>query len=105
LAGAADRPFDTWSQYLGGADSSQYSSLKQINKTNVAKLEVAWTYPAGDGTLMFDPIVVDGVMYVLTDRSTIAALDAATGKEIWSHPNTGAVGQRGLNYWESKERF
>jgi quinoprotein glucose dehydrogenase len=54
---------------------------------------------------MFDPIVVDGVMYVLTDRSTIAALDAATGKEIWSHPNTGAVGQRGLNYWESKERF
>jgi len=46
-AWAAKRPFTTWSQYLGGADSSQYSALKQINKSNVAKLEVAWTYPTG----------------------------------------------------------
>jgi quinoprotein glucose dehydrogenase len=59
LACAADRPFDTWRQYLGGADSSQYSSLRQINKTNVNQLEVVWTYPAGPGTLVFDPIVVD----------------------------------------------
>ena len=44
---AADRSFATWSQYLGGADSSQYSSLKQINKSNVKQLEVAWTYPTG----------------------------------------------------------
>jgi glucose dehydrogenase len=103
FACAADGPFDTWSQYLGGADSSQYSSLKQINKTNVKQLEVVWTYPAGPGTLVFDPIVVDGVMYVLINRNSIVALDAATGKEIWSHPNTGAVGQRGLNYWASKD--
>src|ERR1700732_4275539 len=78
-AGAADRPLDTWRQYLGGADSSQYSSLKQINKTNVKQLEVAWTYPAGPGTLLFDPIVVDGVMYVLVNRNSIVALDAGTG--------------------------
>ena len=98
------RPFTTWSQYLGGADSSQYSSLKQINKSNVAKLEVAWTYPTGPGTFVFDPVVVDGVMYVLKQNNTIAALDAATGKELWIHPNTGAVGTRGMNYWESKDR-
>jgi len=86
------RPFTTWSEYLGGADSSQYSSLKQINKSNVTKLEVAWTYPTGPGTFVFDPVVVDGVMYVLKQSNTIAALDAATGKELWTHPNTGAVG-------------
>jgi glucose dehydrogenase len=103
-AWAAERPFTTWSQYLGGPDSSQYSALKQINKSNVTKLEVAWSYPTGQGTFVFDPIVVDGVLYVLKQNNAIAALDAATGKELWVHPNTGAVGTRGMNYWESKDR-
>ena len=44
------RSFKTWSQYLGGADSSQYSALDQINKSNVARLEVAWTYSTADAT-------------------------------------------------------
>ena len=35
-----DRSFKTWSQYLGGADSSQYSSLDQINKSTVSRLDV-----------------------------------------------------------------
>src|ERR1043166_5818136 len=78
LAGvAAERSFSTWSQYLGGADSSQYSSLRQINKSNVKQLEVAWTYPTGMGTFTFDPIVIDGVMYVLSQGNAIVALDAA----------------------------
>ena len=102
-AQAADRPFETWRQYLGGADSSQYSSLKQVNKANVNKLEVAWTYRVGTGNLLFNPTVVDGTMYVVSTRNAIVALDAATGKEIWSHPNTGAVGSHGINFWESKD--
>lgn len=101
---AADRSFATWSQYLGGADSSQYSSLKQINKSNVKQLEVAWTYPTGPGTYTFNPLIVDGVMYVLAQSNAVVALDAATGKELWVHPNTGAVGARGMNYWESADR-
>ena len=104
LASPADRSFATWSQYLGGADSSQYSSLKQINKSNVKRLEVAWMYPTGPGTYTFDPMVVDGVMYVLAQKNAIVALDAATGKELWVHPNVGAVGARGMNYWESKDK-
>ena len=96
LASAAERSFATWSQYLGGADSSQYSSLKQINKSNVKQLEVAWTYSTGErGNYTFDPIVVDGVMYVLAQNNSFVALDAATGKELWVHPNMGAVGTRG----------
>ena len=101
---AAERSFSTWSQYLGGADSSQYSSLRQINKSNVKQLETAWTYPTGPGTFIFDPIVIDGAMYVLSQSNSIMALDAATGKEIWTHSNTGAVGTRGMNYWENKDR-
>ncbi len=103
LAPAAEKSFSTWNQYLGGADSSQYSSLKQINKSNVRQLEVAWTYPTGPGTFVFNPIVVDGVMYALAQNNTLVALDASTGKEVWTHPNSGAVGTRGINYWESKD--
>jgi len=103
LAPAAER-FTTWSQYLGGDDSSQYSSLNRINRSNVRQLEVAWTYPTGPGTYTFNPVVVDGVMYVLAHNNTLVALDAATGKELWTHANTGPVGTRGINYWESKDR-
>src|SRR5262245_34576489 len=105
---AADRSFDTWSQYLGGADSSQYSSVKQINKTNVKQLQVSWTYQTGGGSLLFDPLVVDGTMYIAkagpTGTSVIVALDGATGKELWTHTNQGGVATRGMNYWESKDR-
>jgi quinoprotein glucose dehydrogenase len=101
---ADDKPHTTWAEYLGGGDSNQYSALKQINKSNVKQLDVAWTYPAGEGTLRFNPIVVDGVMYVLGANRSIVALDAATGKELWTHRNEGAVGDRGMNYWESKDR-
>ncbi len=105
VSAADERSFATWSEYLGGPDSAQYSSLKQINKSNVKQLEVAWTYSiAGRGTFVFDPIVIDGVMYVLAENNSVVALDAATGKEQWVHPNTGAVGTRGMNYWESKDR-
>jgi glucose dehydrogenase len=105
VSAADERSFSTWSEYLGGADSAQYSSLKQVNKSNVKQLEVAWTYPvAGRGAVVFGPIVIEGVMYVLGQNNSIVALEAATGKELWVHPNTGAVGTRGMNYWESKDR-
>ena len=123
VSAADERSFATWTQYLGGSDSAQYSSLKQITKANVKQLEMVWSYPTGNGTFIFDPIVVDGVMYVLKAGTpppnappaqpggrgpqagtAIAALDAATGKEIWVHPNMGGIGARGMNYWESKDR-
>src|SRR4051812_48475025 len=79
----------TWSDYGGGSDASQYSALKQITRTNVAALRVAWTYPTGDAAnYLFDPIVVDDVMYVLAKDNAIVALDAATGKPIWVHSCT-----------------
>jgi quinoprotein glucose dehydrogenase len=102
-ARSAARPYTQWTAYGGGAHSSQYSALTQINKTNVSQLQVAWTYPLA-GNVTFNPIVIDGVMYAQGSANAIVALDAATGKEIWSHPNQGGVGARGFNYWESPDR-
>jgi glucose dehydrogenase len=95
----------SWPAYLGGPGSEQYSSLTQINKSNVKQLEVVWSYPTGEkGNYLFNPTVVDGVMYVLAKNNSIVALDAVTGKERWTHSNTGAVTQRGINYWANKDR-
>src|SRR5205085_8507182 len=97
--------FNTWRQYLGSSDSSQYSSLDQINRKNVGQLQVAWTYSTGDmRTYRFNPIVVDNVMYTLAKNMALVALDAATGKEVWTQENQGAIGDRGMNYWESADR-
>ncbi|HEY4363387.1 MAG TPA: pyrroloquinoline quinone-dependent dehydrogenase [Bryobacteraceae bacterium] len=105
LIAADERRFDTWTQYLGGPDSSQYTSLKQINRNTVKQLDVAWTYPVGNaGTYTFNPVVVDSTMYVLAKNNSVVALDATTGKELWTHANIGPVPARGINYWESKDR-
>ena len=99
-------PHTTWSEYGGSADASQYSALHQINRENVSKLQIAWTYPIGDGSLyLFNPVVANGVMYVMGKGNSIVALDAATGKEIWSHANSrGPITTRGINYWESADK-
>ena len=98
----------SWRDYGGASDSAQYSELAQIDRSNVGKLEVAWSYPTGDNNpYSFNPIVVDGVMYLLAKNNSIVALDAATGAEIWTHaaePKTTIITNRGINYWESKDR-
>src|SRR3954447_14579444 len=105
----------TWKDFLGGSDSSHYSALKQINRQNVHKLEVAWSYPTGDDqSYTFCPIVIDNVAYFAAKEGSLVAADAGTGKELWVHqfPSptggfsrfSGITGQRGANYWESKDR-
>ena len=99
--------YTTWSNYGGSADSSQYSALHQINRSNVSKLRVAWTYSTGDGNkYSFNPLIVHGLMYVMARNNSLVALDAATGKEVWTHENgakTTLITNRGINYWESKD--
>jgi glucose dehydrogenase len=108
-AGAQDRPnasidYETWDSYLGGTDSSQFSSLDQINRDNVNQLEIAWTYETGAGQPpLFNPTVANGKMYVLRGDGKIAALDPATGRELWQSETTGRIGGRGVNYWQSAD--
>jgi quinoprotein glucose dehydrogenase len=95
-----------WPDYEGGPESPQYSPLKQIDKSTVKSLTLAWSYQAptgGRGRFGFNPVVVDGMMYVQGVDNTLVALDAATGKEIWKHPNSAGITSRGINFWTSKD--
>ena len=101
----AQQNHKAWQNYGGGLDNSKYVALDQIAKSNVSRLQVVWTYPTGDGnSYLFNPMVVDNVMYVLARNNSLVALDAATGKEIWIHQNLRGIATRGINYWESKDR-
>ncbi len=101
-------PPSGWSVHLGGLSSPQYSALSQINKTNAARLERAWFYPAGDNGFRFgaNPIVIDGVMYLVGAHNAVVALDAATGAKIWEHSigDAQSMNHRGVAYWEDKDR-
>ena len=67
LAASPPQSYTTWSDYGGSSDSMQYSALKQVNKSNVSHLELAWSYPVAgpSGRFGFNPLVVDGVIYLL----------------------------------------
>ena len=80
----------TWRDYLGGSDSSHYSALKQIDRGNVNKLEMAWAYDTGDDpSYTFSPIVIDNIAYFAAKQGSLVAVDAATGKELWAHTSNG----------------
>ncbi len=93
-----------WDSYLGGADSSQYSSAAQIDTSNVGQLKVAWTYETGPGPAPhFNPIKIGDRLYLISGANKLVALDAASGKEIWSKTYEGRIGDRGMNYWQSAD--
>jgi PQQ-dependent dehydrogenase (methanol/ethanol family) len=77
--------------------NSRYSPLGQINSSNVKSLAVKWLYHMRDGGAT--PIVVDGMMYVTTSESVVA-LDAATGRAVWS--TNEARSNRGAAYGDGK---
>jgi quinoprotein glucose dehydrogenase len=108
-AAAADR-YREWSVYGGGADSIRYSSLDQINRTNVTKLKVAWTYDSGDAfpdsEMECNPIIAGELLYATTPKLRLIALEAASGKLRWSYtpplegrPDFGKRRNRGVTYW------
>ena len=100
------RPYTTWSDYGGSADSMQYSALAQVDASNVKTLELAWSHPAPgpSGRFAFGPLIVDDVMYVVGKDNAVVALDADTGKQRWSRALPATPTNRGFNYWESNDR-
>jgi quinoprotein glucose dehydrogenase len=79
-----------WISVGGDRGGMRYSPLDQINRENVGGLEVAWTYHTGEldrprqKTIECTPLVIDGVMYVTTGHLRVIALEAATGRELWT---------------------
>ena len=82
LVDAANEPHN-WFTYSGSYASERFSALDQINTTNVSDLRVEWVYQTSPGLVETTPVVVDGIMYLTEPPSTVAALDARTGRRIW----------------------
>ena len=82
---AAKEP-QNWLTFYGNYRAWSYSPLNQITRENVHRLLPAWTFPTGGrGGLESAPIVADGKLYLVDQQNDVFALDAATGKPIWSY--------------------
>ena len=64
----APRPYTTWNAYLGGAHSAQFTALDQITAANVSRLQVAWTFPAGKRTFLFNPLALSAESRDVSER-------------------------------------
>ena len=86
LLSSQDDP-ESWLMYGRDYRSWRYSQLTQVNTENVKKLVPKWAFQIGTPFDKFEctPLVVDGVMFITTPYSTIYAVDARTGKEIWRY--------------------
>lgn len=90
IAAAQQLPATEWPAYGGDPGGSRYSTLVQIDRSNVATLRNAWTFNTGErdpGSRSFEatPILVDGTLYLSTPLGKIIAVDPVTGKERWRH--------------------
>jgi quinoprotein glucose dehydrogenase len=114
-----------WPQPAGDQAASHYSPLDQITPANVNRLQVAWEWRPNEkdlpqfgtrpGAFQASPIVVDNVMYVSTMYYGVAALDPATGKELWRYdskayedgqpPNGTGYVHRGVVAWKDGDRL
>lgn len=102
-----------WTYWGGDPQSTRYSPLKQIDRSNVDKLEIAWRWTADAGgdasssNYKATPLMADGVLYVPWVSHGAAAIDAATGKTLWTFkPSPSALpgraaslAPRALSYW------
>ncbi len=96
-----------WPAYGGAPENNHYSTLAQINRSNVKQLAVAWSFDTQEeGVLQTSPIEVDGVLYGITPTQKIFALDAATGNLLWKFDSgiRGTQPDRGLAYWADEKK-
>ena len=111
-----------WRSIGGDPGNTKYSPLDQINRDNFRDLKVAFTWESIStkvtkdnpriraGRFMATPLMVDGVLYVSTALSQVAAIDAGTGETLWEYdPKTyerlrrpANIGwqHRGVAYWD-----
>lgn len=101
-------PSNTWPTYNGDYSGERFSSLKQINSSNVYRLALAWSTRVGSanaaGTrIKSTPLLVNGVLY-FTAPNNVWAADVRTGRVIWHYQypaNAGStIGNRGVGMYE-----
>src|ERR1044072_6260364 len=77
-------PTTAWPTYNGDYSGRRYSTLDQINSSNVHSLTLAWLYASGTQSIKSTPLEVNGILY-LTVPDNVWAVDARTGREIWHY--------------------
>jgi alcohol dehydrogenase (cytochrome c) len=81
-----------WITFGRDYSNQRYAPLQAIDRSNVARLAPVWAYPLGTvGSAQTHPLVVGGVMYVGMAGNDVAAIDAATGREIWRYRHAARV--------------
>ena len=102
-----------WIYWGGDAGQTRYAPLNQVNLETVKRLKIAWRWTAdssGDASssnYKSTPLLDDGVLYIPWVNHGMAALDAGTGKTLWTYePQPADIGGRGaslaarsLAYW------
>ena len=98
-----------WPAYGRTFSEQRFSPLDQINRRTVSKLGLAWSLELPQWNVFSAPVAVDGVIYIAVGFSVIYAVDAASGKTLWSYdPKVApekmrmAWGIRGLAFWNGK---
>ncbi len=106
-----------WPAYGRDAGGERFSPLNDINRGNVASLQVAWTFRTGDAyqpprgrptAFEATPLHVDGTLYLSTPVGRVIALDSATGRPRWAFDakvprdmGYGDFASRGVSMWQS----
>ena len=105
-----------WRVFGGSKENTHYSTLSQIDTSNISNLKIAWEYHTRDADtanhsqMQCNPIVVDGILYATSPQLNLIALDAATGIAKWvfnpfdssagnPHINFVINNNRGVTYW------
>lgn len=92
-----------WKVYGGSKTATHYSSLTEVDTNNVAQLHVAWEYHTGDAEgktqIQVNPIIVNGIMYGVSPKLKLFAVDASTGKEKWSFNPIDTSKTKGKGYF------
>jgi len=97
----------SWPTFNGDTSGRRYSTLAQINQTNVKSLKLAWAFQTHAASLKSTPLEVNGVLYFTVPDYTWA-VDAKTGSQIWEyhHPAHGDhLGQRGVAFYKDRIYF
>jgi len=106
-----------WLTYGRDPGGERFSPLNDINRGNVASLQVAWTFRTGDAyqpprgrptAFEATPLHVDGTLYLSTPVGRVIALDSATGQLRWAFDakvprdmGYGDFASRGVSVWQS----
>ena len=96
-----------WPFYGADQAGTKWSAAADINRENVSKLEVAWTWKPGEkplpefrtqpGSFENTPLMIDNVLYISTPYNRVVALDAESGRELWAYDPRG-IDQVGCVY-------